>query len=176
MPMPMPMHRRNRCRPRRVAHSSLLQRGVGAVVVIVLVVVLAGMAAGVLRLSWGSQVQSAQDAQMARARMAARAGIEWGLFQAVRGSWTACNSSQLLDLRSTTGMRVRVSCTSASPAPYVEGTDASGVQRTVRIHNIEAIACNGLTTCPETDAAVIAGQGYVERRQRVSISSTDNLP
>jgi len=157
--------------------TSRHQHGIGAVVVIMLVVMVSAPAVGMTRVGWSSQVQSAQDAQVARARMAARTGIEWGLFQAARGSWTACNNaSQLLDLRSQLGVWVRVSCTSASASPYVEGTHGSGAARTVRIHNIEAVACNGTTTCPETDASVLTGMGYVERRQRVSISSEDNLP
>ena len=157
--------------------ASHRQHGIGAVVVIMLVVMVSALAVGMTRVSWSSQVQSAQDAQVARARMAARAGIEWGLYQAARGSWSACsNETQLLDLRSQMGVWVRVNCTSASASPYVESTQGSGTARTLRIHNIEAIACNGTTTCPETTAAVLTGQGYVERRQRVSISSEDALP
>jgi len=67
---------------------------------------------------------------------------------------------------------VSITCTGAS---YVEGADSAGNARTVRITNIEAVACNGsATTCP--DNASVASLGYVERRQRTSVSDVSTQP
>ena len=65
------------------------RRGMGAVSVIVVLVALAAMAAAVLRLGQQASSVTVQDVQGARASSAARAGLEWGLYQAFKGSWTA---------------------------------------------------------------------------------------
>jgi len=152
------------------------QRGMGAIVAIVILVMLSSLAAGLVRLSWTAETNSGADIMSARARQAAKAGLEWGLYQALRGTWTACTSAtQTLDLRTQTGMRVSITCTGAS---YVEGADSAGNARTVRITNIEAVACNGsATTCPDNaSVASVASLGYVERRQRTSVSDVSTQP
>ena len=99
----------------------------------------------------------------ARALQAARAGTEWGLYQAFKGSWTTCaDASQTLDLSTDTGFRVTVSCTSSV---FNEGETSPGVPRTVRLFTIDAVACNGATTCPHNTRATT--QGYVERHRQV---------
>lgn len=136
--------------------------GLGAVAVIIVLVTLAGLAAAVLRLGQQSQTASTQDVLAMRAASAARAGIEWGLYQAFKGSWTACSSaSSTLDLSTDLGMSVSVSCDSRL---YNEGESAPGVPQTVRVYTIEALACNS-TACPDATAAVRAG--YVERKRQV---------
>jgi MSHA biogenesis protein MshP len=148
------------------------QAGMGAVVAIVILVMLSSLAAGLVRLSWTAETSSGADILAARARQAAKAGLEWGLFQALRGTWTACTSAtQTLDLRSQTGMWVTITCTGNS---YVEGADSGSNARVVRITNIEAVACNGTATCPDNASA--ANLGYVERRQRTSVSDVSTLP
>lgn len=137
-------------------------RGLGAVAVIMVLVTLAGLAAAVLRLGQQSQITGTQDLLALRAASAARAGLEWGLYQAFKGSWTNCsNASQTLDLRTDLGMQVSVSCDSRV---YNEGESAPGVPQTVRVYTIDALACNS-TACPDAAAAVRAG--YVERRRQV---------
>ncbi|MBP6900992.1 MAG: MSHA biogenesis protein MshP [Burkholderiaceae bacterium] len=140
-----------------------IRRGLGAVAVIVTLVVLASLAAAVLRLGQQSQATATQDLLALRAHAAARAGTEWGLYQAFKGSWTACsNASQVLDLGSDLGMRVRVVCDSRV---FNEGESAAGVPATLRVYTIDAVACNAASDCP--DAAAAVGQGYVERRRQV---------
>lgn len=137
-------------------------RGLGAVAVIIVLVTLAGLAAAVLRLGQQAQVSTTQDVLGLRASAAARAGIEWGLYQAFKGGWTACSSaSSTLDLSTDLGMRVAVSCDSRV---YNEGESAPGVPQTLRIYTIEALACNA-TACPDATAAVRAG--YVERKRQI---------
>ncbi len=139
------------------------QRGLGAIAAIVVLVVLAGLSAAVVRLGSASASASAQEIESARATHAARAGLQWGLFQAFKGSWTACNGNvQNLDLRSATGMTVALRCDSSA---YNEGESAPGVPLVVRVFTIEAVACNSATACP--DAARATQPGYVERMLRV---------
>ncbi len=138
------------------------QRGLGALAAVVVLVMLSLMAATIVRLGTGQQTVLAQDLLAERAAQAARAGIEWGLHQAFKGSWTTCaGSSQTLDLTADTGMRVTVSC---SATAYNEGEQDVGTARTVRVYTIDAVACPA-STCP--DAAMAAQPGYVERRRQV---------
>ncbi len=150
-------------------HAS--HRGLGAVAVILVLVVLAGIAAAVLRMGQQSQGQTAQGLQGARATAAARAGVEWGLHQAFKGTWTSCsNASQTLDLGADGGgLRVTVSCSSQL---YNEGESAPGTPATVRVFTIDAVACSSrsaATPCPDAAAAVT--QGYVERRRQVQATN-----
>ena len=142
------------------------QRGLGAVAAIIVLVVLAALAAAVVRFGAVAQATGAQNIMSARASQAARAGTEWGLYQAFKGSWTTCaGASQTLDLTASTGFRVTVSCDSRS---YYEGETAPGTPRSVRIFSIDAVACSGSTVCPDNAAAT--GPNYVERRRQVQAS------
>ena len=147
-------------------------RGLGAVAVIVVLVALAALAAAVLRLGQQGQTVSQQDVMSTRASAAARSGIEWGLYQALKGSWASCSSaSQTLDLGATdgSGLRVTVSCDSRL---YNEGETSPGVPRVVRLITLDATACNSssaATACPDAGAATLAG--YVERRRQVHVSN-----
>lgn len=142
-------------------------RGLGAVAVIMVLVVLASLAAAVVRLGQQMQGQSALDLQGARAQTAARAGIEWGLYQALKGSWTGCsNTSQTLDLAADGGgLRVTVRCDSRL---YNEGETALGAPAPVRVFTLDVVACSSgsaSTACP--DAAAATSGHYVERRLQV---------
>jgi MSHA biogenesis protein MshP len=138
------------------------QRGLGVIAAIVVLVILASLAAAIVRFGAVAQSTSAQAVLAARASQAARAGTEWGLYQAFKGSWTTCSgASQTLDLGTDLGFRVTVSCDSRS---YNEGETAPGTARTVRLYTIDAVACNS-TTCPDNTRATTPG--YVERRRQV---------
>lgn len=138
-------------------------RGLGAVAVIVVLVVLSAVAAAVVRLGTQGQTMVQQDVQGLRAAAAARSGIDWGLYQALKGSWTACSgASQTLDLSADGGMRVTVSCSSTV---YNEGKDSSGADQALRMFTIDAVACNSTTSCP--DAAAAVRTGYAEVRRQV---------
>lgn len=139
------------------------RRGMGAVAVIMVLVVMAVLAAAILRLGRQTHTATQQDLQGQRAQSAVRAGLEWGLFQAFKGSWTSCSAaSQTLDLSADMGMRVALSCNSTL---YNEGESSPGVPVTVRIFTIDAVACNGSVGCP--DATAVSRTGYVERRRQI---------
>lgn len=148
-------------------HSS--QRGFGALAAVLVLVLLAALAAAVVRLATAQQMGGAQEQSAARAAQAARAGIEWGLYQAFKGSWTACaGASQTLDLSADLGMRVTVSCSSSL---YNEGESETtpGTPKTVRVFTLDAVACNSTGSCP--DASRATGPAYVERRMQIQASS-----
>jgi MSHA biogenesis protein MshP len=143
------------------------QRGLGAVAALLVLVVLAAVAAAIIRLGQGSASALAQDLGGTKASLAARAGVDWGLYQAFKGGWTACGgASQTLDLRSDLGMSVTVSCNSTL---YNDGESAPGTPRTVRVFTIDAVACNSATACP--DASLASGSTYVERRRQVQATN-----
>ncbi|MEY4766764.1 MAG: hypothetical protein RI907_3437 [Pseudomonadota bacterium] len=146
------------------------QRGLGALVAVLLVVLLTALGAALMRMSWSSQATTAASTLSARARQAARAGAEWGLYQALRNN--SCTASTNIDLHNTNGMWVVLSCTATD---YTEGVDEDGVTpRTVRIYNVEAVACNSSAGCP--DAGRVTQPGYVEREVRVSATSVTTQP
>jgi len=144
-------------------------RGLGVIAALVVLVLLSTLAAAVVRLTWTQQTTLAQDIDSARAFQGAYAGTQWGMYQALKGSWTTCAGvSQTLDLRSSMGVRVTVSCTSDL---YNEGetTAGTGTPVTVRLYTITAVACNGAAaTCP--DNASVTRPNYVERMRVAKVA------
>ena len=136
------------------------ERGFGAIVAIVIVVILATISAALVRLGTTQQVTSTQDILSARAWQVARAGNEWGLYWALRNNSCAV-ASGTLDLRATTGFSVTVTCNSRT---FNEGETAPGVPLVTTTYSIEAVACNSVA-CP--DAAAAATPGYIERKRLV---------
>ncbi len=151
-----------------LAPSHVRTRGFGAVAALVVLVILSVLGAAIARLGWTQQIGGAQDLNSARAQQAANAGAEWGLYQALKGSWTTCASaSQTIDMRASMGVVVTVTCNSAT---FVEGENGTGdpptfTNRTLRTYLIDAVACNSTTSCP--DNALASGVAYVERRRQV---------
>jgi MSHA biogenesis protein MshP len=146
-----------------MTHGRQRQHGFGVIASIIVLVILAALAAAIVRFGAVAQSTSAQAVLAARALQAARAGTEWGLYQAFKGSWTACSgASQTLDLATDLGFRVTVSCDSRS---YNEGETAPGSARVLRVYTIDAVACNAGATCPDNTRATTPG--YVERRRQV---------
>lgn len=161
--------------PTRLIRTSRPQQGIGVIAALIVLLMLSAIAASVVRLNWGQQMGSAQDIMGAKASLAAGAGAEWGLYQAINaaGSWNNCtNSTQTLDLTATTGFRVTVTCTSNATA-FVEGGDSGGAARSVRVYKIDAVACTGSGNCPDNVAALTST--YVERHRQVMATniSTD---
>ncbi|MHB1427692.1 MAG: hypothetical protein ACYC5U_06575 [Rhodocyclaceae bacterium] len=123
---------------------------------IFILVVLATLGAFILSISSGQQLGSALDVEGARAYQAARAGIEWGLYQQMQGG-VACPAGNFVPGAATlAGFTVSVSC--------VAVVDAHGGP-TVR--TLTATACNQPATgaCPNT---ANPGALYVERRLTVT--------
>ncbi|QOY96396.1 pilus assembly PilX N-terminal domain-containing protein [Massilia sp. UMI-21] len=144
--------------PRRVRRCA----GVGLVTAIFLLVVLAGLAVAAVRISSVQQASSSLDLDGARAYQAARAGIEWGLYQRLRNN--ACpNQSFALPADSALArFTVSVTCT------QVDGPlDAAGSTANTTRWRIVAVACNAPVGGVCTSAALGGGPDFVRRRLEV---------
>jgi MSHA biogenesis protein MshP len=148
------------CSVRRLRRNT----GVGLVTAIFLLVVLSGLAVAVVAISSAQHVTSALDVQGARAYQAARAGIEWGLFQSLRNGSCIPNTSFALPATSSlNGFVVTVTCTTIVPA----GAPAAGAAALVR-RVLNATACNlpaANGACPNASN----NPDYVERQIVVTI-------
>lgn len=139
-------------------HSTRRQTGFGYIAAIVIVVILATLATAAVRLNTTQQASSNLDVLAARALQAARAGNELGLHRALVGA--IC---QDVFVNMGNGFSVQVKCSSTT---YFEGESAPGVPIEKVIYEIDAVACNSTTACP--DATMVATADYVERRRVVT--------
>jgi MSHA biogenesis protein MshP len=122
---------------------------------IFLLVVLAALGAFLLRISMSQQIGAALDVQGARAFQAARAGIEWGLFQSLRND--SCGSTTLsFGGTGMAGFSTTVGCAR---------TTANELGTTVTVDQITATACNQ-PPCPNASP----GTSYVERQLSAKVS------
>ncbi|XLZ71720.1 MSHA biogenesis protein MshP [Massilia sp. SR12] len=137
------------------------QGGFAYIAAIVVVVVLAMLATAAVRLYTTQQATSNQDILAARAWQAARAGNEWGLFQALQ--LNSCAAQTTLNFMAENGFTVSVKCT---PTAFNVGQDASGTEIQHTIYEISALACNSAIGCP--DAALVNTVEYTERRRIVT--------
>lgn len=142
------------------------QEGFAYIAAVVLLVVVAGLCAAMLRLSNTQQATVNGALSGARASLAARGGIEWGVFQLRSGGCEA--ERTLADFAGDSGFRVTVRCTASA---FNEGEDSAGNPVRKTMVQLEAVACNGPAACPSTDPAVVARPDYVERR-RVATACT----
>lgn len=127
-------------------------RGFALISAIFILVVLSALAGFIATVSTTQHVGSALDVMSARAYQAARAGIEWGLFQALQTA-TPCVAST--DIGNFSGIAVTVQCTTIATGNTVEAGLGS-------IYRITATACAPAagTACP----GPAGNNGYVERR------------
>jgi len=150
---------RPRYRPR-------FQAGFAYIAAVVFLVVIAGIAVALLRLTDTQQSTVNQAVLGARAGLAARAGIEWVLYQPTARCAPNGQKNDLADFQSQTGFLVTVTC---SYRTFFEGQrpDADGAPQPleVRIYQIGAIACNGAGSCPGN----VTGIDYVERARTATI-------
>ncbi len=85
--------------------------GVGLITAIFLLVVLAGLGVAMVTVFTAQQNSSTLDVQSARAYQAARAGIEWGLYQQLRNSsCVGASSFALPSIGALKGFTVTVTC------------------------------------------------------------------
>jgi MSHA biogenesis protein MshP len=138
--------------------------GFAYIAAIVFLVVLAGFALAVLRLSDTEQTTVNQQMLGARASQAARTGLEWAFYQ-LKPAGAKCPAAQP-DLVAATGFVVTVRCTMQT---YSEGLSPSGDPVSKTIYELDATACNKTGgTCPADDT-YLADPDYIERRRSASI-------
>jgi MSHA biogenesis protein MshP len=153
--------------------SMRLQRGMSLVTAIFLVVVLAGLAGAMARIFIGQQTSSALDIQGVRAYQAARAGIEWGVYQQMRND--SCNASWVsypLPAGSTlSGFTFTVKCVytrDVGPALATQDTAAS-------ISTAGSRAVTGVNTSSLVQGMVVQGPGIYPGTTIASIDSATTL-
>ncbi|MFC3457491.1 agglutinin biogenesis protein MshP [Massilia haematophila] len=121
--------------------------GAGLVTAIFLLVVLAGLAVALVAV-FGAQRQSAAlDEQGARAYQAARAGIEWGLFQRATDGADCSTAFALPGNSPLAGFSVRVECEPVDVSAF--GNTTVNLGRWI----IRATACSGAAPCPANSPA-----------------------
>lgn len=111
-------------RPRPDAERVLAGRdrrgGFALVAALAVLVLLGSIGSMMLRLTGVQQARSSATILGARAHLAARSGIEWGLHRAIAaGGCPAASTALALDEGALAGFRVEVSC---SASTHVEGT------------------------------------------------------
>ena len=128
------------------------QRGIGLIGAIIVLVLMAGIGAAFVTLNTNQQTISALDVTQSRALLAARSGLEWGLFnwQATNGGCATPQVTFALPPNTTLSkFRVTVNCVLI----------AAGDTQIVRI---TANACNAAAgNCPVAGNAL--NPDYVER-------------
>lgn len=129
-----------------------LNRGFAMVSAIFLMVVLALLGAMMVTMSNSQQVAAVRDTAGTRAYYAARAGIEWGAFQALQNG--VCSTGALPGAVAATGFSVQVACSRSLP-PYDEGGT------TVTIFQITATATTG----------TLGQHDYAERQLQATLNS-----
>ena len=141
-------------------HLSRLQRGFTAISAIFILVVLVALGAAIVTVSTSQQLGSAQDMLGVRAYEAARAGVEWGLYQQRRNNNCLAVSSFVPPAPTLADFTVTVRCTATV-----------GTQNGPTTFTVESTACNqpNAGACPNTNNP---GARYVERRLDVTFGPT----
>ena len=129
-------------------------RGFAAVVAIFILVALAVLGTALVTIFSGQQRSSAFDSLGIRAYQAARAGIEFGAYQALHNN--ACANTSFALPGTLAGFTVSVQCASTAHSELATSTT---------MYRITATACNR-ASCPANADAT-----YVERELRVVVGS-----
>lgn len=141
--------------------GKLADRGFSLVTAIFLLVILAGLGAAIVSISGVQQMSSALDVQGARAYQAARAGIEWGLYQKLRANsciaMTGISPGTTFTMPAGTtlsGFTVNVVCI------RTPGVDPAG---SLDRWQITSTACNAQPPATTCASGVGGGTGFVQR-------------
>ena len=137
----------------RVAPGKRRAAGASLVTAIFLLVVIAGLGAAMLNLATGQHASSAMDVRGARAYQAARAGIEWGVFQQLQLDNCAATTTFVPPAPTLNMFSVTVRCT---PTP----TPAAGLGAT-------PAAMNGTLVANSADVTAIADTAILLEGMRV---------
>lgn len=144
-------------RGRAKAAMSVRQRGFTLVSAIFLLVALAALGAAIVSVSTTQQRTSAQDLQGSRAYHAARAGVEWGVYQMMDPdnatySLPACFGNTTINLE---GFTVAVSCTSQT------FTEAATPVHSIVVYQLTSTASGG---------GAVGDVNRIERQVKVLVS------
>ena len=135
-----------------------MQRGFAIVSAIFLLVALAALGGFIAVVSTTQNIGSAQDFQGTQVYYAARAGAEWGLYQALKSSPSCVPTSSFM----VDSIAVTVTCGSTTPNEAGAGN----------LYTISSTACTpGSAAVPYCPGGV-ANANYIERRVSTLADST----
>lgn len=120
-----------------IPHNIKKQSGVSVVTAIFLVVVLALMGVGMVNLLSTSQQSISQEITSAKAYMAGRSCLQWGMYQAV---YTASTGTHTNTFNNNTSGLFNTACTTTLTSITTDG---------LTFYNINSIATFGSTATPE---------------------------
>ena len=130
------------------------QPGFSLVSAIFLLVVIAALGLFTVTISTTQQQSSAMDALGSRAYQAAKAGIEWGIYQITHGGPCVTMTPTMPTGAQLSVFTVVVLC--SSTGPYSDGTASFSVYE---------------LTSTATTAGTVGSLGYLERQVRVVITN-----
>lgn len=135
------------------------QRGFALASAVFLLVILAALGAAMVNFASVQHASSSLDIQGSRAYQAARAGIEWGLYQGMRNSSCTTPNSFAPPAPTLSAFRVTVTCAS---------TVAGNISTFQTVETLTATACNQPSggACPNASP----GAGYVQRVVTITFS------
>lgn len=134
-----------------------VRRGFSLVSAIFLLIVLSALGVAMVNISTTQHASSALDVQVARAYQAARAGIEWGLFQQLRAGAACSGTPNSFTPPAPTLSAFTVTVICDPPVPLAP----------VPVRRIRSNACNQPVNgnCPGNGGAAY----YVEREVQVKL-------
>ena len=136
-----------------------MQRGFAIVSAIFLLVALAALGGFIAVVSTTQNIGSAQDFQGTQVYYAARAGAEWGLYQALKPSSPSCapESNFMVD-----NIAVTVTCDRTSPNEAGAGD----------LYTIDSTACTPRSATATFCPGGVSSANYIERRVSALADST----
>jgi len=136
-------------------------RGFTLASAVFLLVILAGLGAAMVNFATVEHASSALDIQGSRAYQAARAGIEWGLYQGMQNSSCSATKTFVPPAPTLSTFTVTVTCTS---------TVAANISTYKTVETLTATACNQPSggVCP--NAAPGNNASYVQRVVTITFS------
>jgi MSHA biogenesis protein MshP len=150
-----------------MSRSERSQRGIGAIFLIAILVMISAFAGAVGLLSQSQHTGSALDLLGAKAYQSARAGLEWGIHRVLRGSSADCTAIEsggagttFLFAGDLAGFQVTVNCAFST---HTE------VATTVTMYALNATGCN--LTAGSCLGVTPSTPFYVERQLRVTVGT-----
>jgi MSHA biogenesis protein MshP len=139
--------------------GKLSSYGFSLVSAIFLLVILAGLGAAIVYISGVQQTSSTLDIQGARAYQAARAGVEWGLFQQIKNASCVDTPGTSFTMPAGTSLSIfTVTVVCHKTAGAVSALDR---------YQITSIACNAQAPVTSCATGVGGGTGFVQRVMQV---------
>lgn len=130
------------------------QRGFTLVSAIFLLVVIATLGVFAVTISSSQQQTSVMDFQGSRAYQAAKAGIEWGIYQITKGG-TTCAATTTVAMPTGTQLSTFTVTVACSSTTYTEGID------TFSVYQLTSTATSG----------VMGSADYVERQLQIAVKN-----